>query len=387
MRNAGLYIHIPFCTQKCRYCDFYSLDNQALFQPYRDNRRFIEKLLDDIRFFKERYRIEAWKTVYIGGGTPSLLSPADVYRLVSAIRKSQTEAFEECTIEANPEDIQKDWLSACREGGIDRLSVGVQSFDDAVLAANGRRGSGKATAAALDTVKRFWTGQLSCDIIAGLQGQTETSLYEDVRRLIGYRIEHLSLYGLCSGQALPPEREDVIADLLRNGFSLLQKNGYVQYEVSNFSYRNKHQCIHNRLYWNLQPYIGIGPAACGTIINETEQGAFMDAERFEGIRDIPVWHTAQDRLSAYTCESINKKEFLEESLIMGFRLTDGIRRTSFYKRFGKDICELIGATLSRWERSGRCRITYDSVMLTESGLFFLNAFLIEALLELDAAPL
>ena len=114
MRNAGLYIHIPFCTQKCRYCDFYSLDNQALFQPYRDNRRFIEKLLDDIRFFKERYRIEVWKTVYIGGGTPSLLSPADVYRLVSAIRVSQTEAFEECTIEANPEDIREEWLSACR---------------------------------------------------------------------------------------------------------------------------------------------------------------------------------------------------------------------------------------------------------------------------------
>ena len=384
MRNAGLYIHIPFCTQKCRYCDFYSLDNQAFFQPYRDNRRFIEKLLGDIRFFKERYRIETWKTVYIGGGTPSLLSPADVYRLVSAIRKSQQERIEECTIEANPEDIQVEWLSACREGGVDRLSIGVQSFDDTVLAANGRRGSGKTTAAALDTVKRLWAGHISCDIIAGLQGQTETSLYEDVQRLIGYRVEHLSLYGLCSEQALPPEREDFIADLLRNGFSLLQKNGYVQYEVSNFSYRNEYPCIHNQLYWNLQPNIGIGPAACGTVINETEHGTFICAERFEGIRDIPAWHTAKDRLSAYTCEVINKKEFLEETLIMGFRLTDGICREAFYKRFGKDICELIGATLGRWERSGRCRIGSDSVVLTERGLFFLNAFLIEALLELDA---
>ena len=376
MKPSGLYIHIPFCTQKCRYCDFYSITQKAGFFPYHPNPQFIERLLQDVRSFKERYAIEAWETVYIGGGTPSLLHPDDISTLAAGIRKEQYLAVQEFTIEANPEDIHPEWLAACSEGGINRLSIGVQTFDNDVLAVNGRRGSKEKTITALNTIKSRWHGELSCDLIAGLTGQAAQSLSDDVRRLIDYRIEHISLYGLCSEAPLPDTREDFISELLA-------ENGYIRYEVSNFSYRDKHRSLHNQIYWNMEPYVGIGPAACGTLVHEDSGGKFIAAERFEGIKDIGKWMTAADRTSVYPCEHIDRNIFLEEVLLMGFRLSEGINRPAFARRFGADISAFIGNTLRLWEKRRQCRIGADRVYLTEEGLLFLNRFLIDALSELD----
>ena len=383
MKPSGLYIHIPFCTQKCRYCDFYSITQKADFHPYHPNPQFIERLLQDVRFFKERSAIEAWKTVYIGGGTPSLLHPDDISILAAGIREGQKQPVQEFTIEANPEDITAEWLAACSEGGINRLSIGVQTFDNDVLAVNGRRGSKEKTITALETIKRRWQGELSCDLIAGLAGQTAQSLADDVRRLIDYRIEHLSLYGLCSEEPLPDTREDFISELLRENTALLAKNGYIRYEVSNFSYQDKHRSLHNQIYWNMEPYAGIGPAACGTLIYEDSNGRFIAAERFEGSKDIDKWMTAADRPSVYSYEHIGRNTFLEEVLLMGFRLSAGINRATFARRFGADITAFIGETLSRWEKRRQCRIEPHRVYLTEEGLLFLNRFLVDALSELD----
>ena len=383
MKPSGLYIHIPFCTQKCRYCDFYSITQKADFRPYHPNPQFIERLLQDIRFFKERSAIEAWKTVYIGGGTPSLLHPDDICTLAAGVCEGQKQPVQEFTIEANPEDITADWLAACSEGGINRLSIGVQTFDNDVLAVNGRRGSKEKTLTALETIKRRWRGELSCDLIAGLTGQTAASLGDDVRRLIDYRIEHLSLYGLCSEAPLPDTCEDFISELLRENTALLAENGYIRYEVSNFSYQDKHRSLHNQIYWNMEPYAGIGPAACGTLIHEDSNGRFTAAERFEGSKDIDKWMTAADRLSVYPCEHIDRNTFLEEVLLMGFRLSEGINRAVFARRFGADITAFIGETLTCWEKRRQCRIKPHRVYLTEDGMFFLNRFLVDALSELD----
>ncbi|MGI5089863.1 coproporphyrinogen-III oxidase family protein [Treponema sp. OMZ 805] len=384
MKPSGLYIHIPFCTQKCRYCDFYSITQKADFHPYHPHPQFIERLLQDVRFFKERSAIESWKTVYIGGGTPSLLHPDDISTLAAGIRKEQHLPVQEFTIEANPEDIHPEWLAVCSESGINRLSIGVQTFDNDVLAVNGRRGSKEKTITALETIKRRWQGELSCDLIAGLTGQTAASLSGDVRRLIDYRIDHLSLYGLCSEAPLPEAREDFISELLRENTALLAENGYIRYEVSNFSYQDKHRSLHNQIYWNMEPYAGIGPAACGTLIHEDTGGKFIAAERFEGSKDIDKWMTAADRLSVYSYEHIDRNTFLEEVLLMGFRLSEGINRSAFARRFGADITAFIGNTLSRWEKRRQCRIEPNRVYLTEDGMLFLNRFLVDALSELDA---
>ena len=387
MKPSGLYIHIPFCIQKCCYCDFYSVTQKANFRPYHPNPQFVERLLQDIRFFKERYAIESWKTVYIGGGTPSLLHPDDISSLATGIREGQKQPIQEFTIEANPEDITSEWLAACSEGGINRLSIGVQTFDNNVLTINGRRGSKEKTITALETIKRRWHGELSCDLIAGLTGQTEQSLADDVRRLIDYRSEHLSLYGLCSEDPLSDTREDFIAELLRENTELLAENGYIRYEVSNFSYKDKHRSLHNQIYWNMEPYVGIGPAACGTLMHEDVGGGFIAADRFEGTKDIDGWMTSTDRTSVYPCEHIGRNTFLEEVLLMGFRLSEGINRAVFARRFGADITAFIGETLSRWEKRGQCCIAPYCVCLTEEGMLFLNRFLVDALSELDTKAL
>ena len=400
MKPAGLYIHIPFCTQKCRYCDFYSCADftpsrssartgfganpqRVIFRPYHPNPQFTARLQEDILFFKQRAAVEAWKTVYIGGGTPSLLHPDDIHSLTTAIRAGQRLPIQEFTIEANPEDITAEWLAACSEGGITRLSIGVQTFDNTVLSENGRRGSQEKTIAALEIIKRRWRGELSCDLIAGLTGQTARSLADDVRRLIDYRIDHLSLYGLCSAEPLPEDREDFISELLTQNAALLAAHGYVRYEVSNFSYRDEYRSLHSQIYWNMEPYIGIGPAACGTLIYEDSSGRFISAERFEGMKDVDRWMSAADRASVYACEHIDRNIFLEEVLMMGFRLSDGMSRAVFAQRFGADITDCIGETLSRWEKRGQCRIEPHRVYLTEEGLRFLNRFLVDALSELD----
>lgn len=385
MKSCGLYIHIPFCTQKCRYCDFYSITQNTRFVPYHRNRFFIERLLEDVRLFKAYAGITVWKTLYIGGGTPSLLSADDIYLLVTEILKEQRETVKECTVEVNPEDIDAEWLAACQSAGVTRLSVGVQSFDTAVLAVNGRRGSRQKTVQALDTIKQHWCGELSCDLIAGLTGQSVQSLTDDVRRLVDYRVEHLSLYALVSVVPLAQYREDFIAELLQKSVQLLADSEYVQYEVSNFSYRDTYHSIHNELYWHMEPYVGIGPAACGTLIEEDAAGKFSTAQRFTGIKNTDRWMRAKNRTAVYGCERIDKKTFLEEVLLMGFRLTEGINRHAFLRRFGTDITFYIGNTLLYWEMQGHCRISANRVQLTEEGLLFLNRFLVEAFIELDSS--
>ncbi len=383
MKTAALYIHIPFCIQRCHYCDFFSQTSSSSFTPYRNNRSFIMHILRDAVLFKQRYGVEAWETVYIGGGTPSLLSPEDVFFLAQNLTKGQSCPVKEFTIEANPEDIKPEWLAACSAGGINRLSIGIQSFNDEVLKKAGRRGSAKKSHAALDTIKKEWKHDFSCDIIAGLSGQVLESLCEDIQQLITYQPEHISLYGLCSETPLPEEKEDEISTFLSTGFAQLEKNGYERYEVSNFSLHDAHHSLHNCMYWNMQSYAGVGPAAFGTRVHEDADGAALFAERFSGVPNLQQWETAQVPLSAYSCETIPRPVLLEEVLIMGFRLTEGINRAAFQRRFGRDILHFIGDTVEQEVKKGRCIVTPERVALTKEGLFFLNGFLVDTLAELD----
>ncbi|MGP1454502.1 MAG: coproporphyrinogen-III oxidase family protein [Treponema sp.] len=383
MNTAALYIHIPFCVKKCAYCDFYSRTDVPLFQPYKQNTQFIQQLLQDAAFFKRRYAIDLWSTIYIGGGTPSLLAAEDIYYLASSLCKAQTVPVQEFTVEANPEDISACWLAACAAGGINRLSIGVQSLSDSVLAAVARRGSSRTTRRALDLVKQKWSGLLSCDMIAGLSGQTVQGLCDDLGCLFQYEPDHISLYGLCSDVPQSSQFEDNVYGFLTAGIALLENSNYEQYEVSNFSRAGHYKSVHNCTYWNMENYIGIGPAACGTVVHTDSQGKVVCAERFEGVRDISMWMSTEHRAAVYPAQLIERKTFMEEVCIMGFRLVEGIRRCRFVERFGADITQYIGATLLRWQTNGYCNICDERVSLTKEGLFFLNRFLVEVLTELD----
>jgi len=383
MRKAGLYIHIPFCLQKCSYCDFFSVRasqfKDILSSPLSS---FVLRLTEDIKFQAGKYGITEWDTVYIGGGTPSLLSPDDLCFLASQILTAQKNPHREFTVEINPEDLTKEFLSAAVQGGINRFSVGIQSLNDDVLSACKRRGCRKMSLSALELLRSQKGLILSCDLIAGLNKQKLSILKDDIHTLLTFKPEHFSLYALCSNTSISAEKDDEIADLWSYGKDILEKNSYNKYEVSNFSYKNLYKSIHNEKYWRLQDYIGVGPGAFGSIFFD-RKALPARALRFSAIKNINKWMTSKNREEVYEYETIGEKEFIEESFMMGLRLTEGIDRAFFKSRFGKDITVFAEKTISKWVNRNEAVLTEKRFYLTEKGFLYLNLFLQELFQEID----
>lgn len=392
MKKAGLYIHIPFCLQKCNYCDFFSVRAgrfKNILSGYLSP--FVLRLAEDIKIQADKYSINEWDTVYIGGGTPSLLSPDDLYYLSSQIPAAQKNPHREFTVEINPEDLTKEFLSAAVSGGINRFSVGIQSLNDEVLSACKRRGCRKMSLSALELLRSQKGLILSCDLIAGLNKQSLGILKDDIQTLLHFKPEHFSLYALCSNTKLPPEKDDEIAELWSYGKDILEKNSYNKYEVSNFSYKNLYKSIHNEKYWRLEDYIGVGPGAFGSIFfdkdalpSHAHANAHANALRFSAIKNIEKWMTLKNRDEVYEYETIDEKEFIEEAFMMGLRLTEGIDRSFFKSRFGKDISVFAGKTISKWLDRNEAVLTEKRFYLTEKGFLYLNLFLQELFQEIDS---
>lgn len=363
-------MHIPFCAKRCAYCDFFSTvqKSSSLFKPY------IDCLLHDVQFFKELYSIDYFETIYIGGGTPSLLSPEDVFYLSSSMQQKP----KEFTIEANPEDITKEHLIAFSKSGINRLSLGVQSFSDDVLKNENRRGSKQQTLKALEEVATYWKGLLSLDFIAGLNGQTIKSLLEDLKLASQIRADHISLYELVPHSKQAEKTKNYNAKMWALGKKYLESENYVRYEVSNFSYMGKYECLHNKVYWQLGDYIGVGAGATGNIINKNSGGV-----RTTGINDLKVYINLKDRNKAYSWENISPLDMIKDTIMMAFRLTEGLNREVFNRRFGTDICSLIPKTIKTWKEKKLLKLDENFVTLKENGLLLLNTFLCEAFIEIE----
>ncbi|AGT44332.1 radical SAM family heme chaperone HemW [Treponema pedis] len=384
-KEAGLYIHIPFCTQKCSYCDFFSVGagrfNEILIG--KNGSIFAKRLINDLDFVKEKYGIKEFKSVYVGGGTPSLLSPEDFYFIFSNILKRQKEPPSEFTVEINPEDLTMEHLKAAFLSGVNRISLGIQSFSDEVLQGVKRRGSKETTLFALDLIKKFNKTSLSCDLIAGLKNQTYEILSNDLKTLLKFAPEHISLYSLCTDKTLPLEEEDNIANLWKYGKEFLENNAYIRYEVSNFSYKNSYKSIHNEKYWKLQNYLGIGPGAFGSVFFDYSSQNPAYAIRFSACKNINKWLYEKERSSVYDYEKINRTECMEEFIMMGLRLIEGMEFKNFFTRFGLDIRDVIGNTIEKWKASGNLVLTDSGIKLTEEGLNFLNKFLLDAFEEIN----
>lgn len=258
---AGLYIHIPFCQTRCRYCDFYSTTDLHLREAY------VAALLREISSRKEELK-EPIRTIYFGGGTPSQLAAEDIGRLIEAIG---TQAAEEITVEMNPGDADARYLEMLRHAGVNRLSMGVQSMHDERLKLIGRRHTSAQAREAVSMARKAGFENLSLDLIYGLPGQTMAEWQEDVEQLLALRPEHISAY------CLQWEEGTVLTEMLERGevamtddetemamydylMERLQEAGYEHYEVSNFA-RPGYASRHNSSYWNDTPYIGIGAAA------------------------------------------------------------------------------------------------------------------------------
>lgn len=343
----GLYVHIPFCVRKCRYCDFYSEAGRLhLLDDY------LEALLTEAK----QYRGLSFDTLYIGGGTPSLLGAASLERMMRGLSGCLDLAkLREATIEANPDSAGSEFLGAALACGIGRLSVGVQSLNDDELTKSGRLHNADQALAAISRAKGCGFEDISADVIVGLPGQTTGSLENTLGGLIDSEVTHISAYclsieeGTLFAQHPPPDLVDDNgqAGLFEFAARYLEENGFVHYEISNFALPGR-QCRHNLNYWRGGRYLGLGPGAA----------SHLEGRRFKNAADLEKY--IEDPLASQCeAEELGAEAKAAEEAMLRLRLLDeGLDVTDLVARYG----EINTACLQ-----GRLRKLADDKMLTRVG--------------------
>jgi len=322
---SGLYVHIPFCARKCAYCDFYSVAGRL---------DLIDAYIDALLLEAQDYVGLSFETLYLGGGTPSLLGPGGIRKLISGLRsRFDFTNLIEATIEVNPESATGSVLGAARDSGINRVSIGVQSLCDTELAGVGRIHRVKEAIDALATAKRTGFSEISADIIVGLPGQDWRALRTTLRTLTDSGISHLSLYclsiepGTPLAENPPPDlpSADVQAELFQRASDLLEERGFYQYEISNFALSG-HECRHNLNYWRGGEYLGLGPAAASHWHGQRRK----NREELEAYLDNP-------RDLAADSEKLDVRQKATEDAILRLRLiSEGLDTNELCHRFGPD---------------------------------------------------
>jgi putative oxygen-independent coproporphyrinogen III oxidase len=330
---VGLYIHFPWCVKKCPYCDFNSFELH-----HRDfEQEYIDALWDDLK--KEKALLSrpiALHSIFMGGGTPSLFSADALRRLLDLISSVFTIAADtEITLEANPGTTDQASFKGYYDAGINRISLGVQSFDDTHLLALGRIHSAKDSIAAFSSAREAGFSNINIDLMHGLPGQTLTSALDDLEAAICLQSEHLSWYQLTIEpntyfHKFPPllPDDDHLWDIYEQGLVLLEDRGYARYEISAFS-RPSFQCKHNRNYWSFGDYLGIGAGAHGKISRYNGDG-LLAIERTTRTRSPPDYLEDPNRKSA----AIQRQSLVLEFMMNALRLKDGFTFSRFEQRTG-----------------------------------------------------
>jgi oxygen-independent coproporphyrinogen-3 oxidase len=339
-------------------------------------------------------------TIFIGGGTPSVLPRPVLDRLLGAFSKLGPE---EWTVEANPESIDGEFLDICGSRGVTRLSVGLQSLRDERLRLLRRPCTRDETLRSLDLVARRWAGDLNLDFIAGIPGQTTTEVREDLQEMLGFQPSHVSLYQLTTESGTELEKALARGTLVLNspeqdeelwfqGCAELEQAGFRHYEISNFCLPGK-ECRHNLRYWRLEPYLGVGPSSVSTIPFGAAVRAFPGsaatreyraAVRLTTPRDFTSFLEGEPKWWNIEMEGLSASDFLLETIMMGLRLEEGIGRVEFERRFGTTLEALFPGLWGRWEGRGLADSPGRTLHLTERGRMILDALLGEVLETLHA---
>jgi oxygen-independent coproporphyrinogen-3 oxidase len=370
---GGLYIHVPFCLSKCGYCDFYSITDLSL-KP-----AFLEALSCEISAADSMPLL--FDTIYIGGGTPSILAPAEVRGIVDGLfSKFDFEPPVEVTLEVNPGTVDLEKLRGFRAAGINRLNVGVQSFQDRNLAALGRIHSAAQAQAALDSARRAGFESVGLDLIYGLPGQSVRSWSADLESALAHAPEHIAGYMLTVEPGTPlaaqersgrfqPAPEGAAAELFLATSELLTARGFWHYEISNFARRPAgggaaRISRHNAKYWTRAPYLGFGPAA----------HSFLPPKRFWNRRDVKSYVAAvrSGGRALSGEESLTGEQEMMEAILLGLRTADGIDLSDFERRFGVDFMQAHGGAATELQAQGLIRLADGRCAPTLRGMLYVN---------------
>ncbi len=360
---AGLYIHIPFCQRKCIYCDFYSVEGTVLIQ------KFLDALELEILNTVPSNKTETFHTIYIGGGTPSLLTPDQVTKIFKLTSKLFTiSSNSEITIEINPGTVTLDTLKAYRQLGINRLSIGIQSLHNDELKFLGRIHNVQQAEDALRLSREAGFQNISVDLIQSLPMHTTARVHETLERICAFRPEHISAYSLIVEDGTPlaemvrrgevlPLQQDNDAENYEYVAGFLQREGYVQYEVSNFALPGFYS-RHNHNYWNHTPYLGFGPSA----------HSFKGNIRWWNVRDVNEYcrRLLDGKSPEEKEEQLSLEQLLEERIFLGLR-SSGIDIDILRNDYGFIMTDKIQKELDSWRVNNLTVSDGNLIRLTTKG--------------------
>lgn len=360
----ALYVHVPFCRSRCGYCDFYS----AVFEPQLAA-PLVDALLTELARANAAQSL-AVETVFVGGGTPTVLPPAQLSRLLRACTQlSARRRAAEFTVEANPATVAPSVAEVLVESGVNRVSIGAQSFHPAELHVLERTHDPGQIASTIGTCREYGIRRFNLDLIFGIPGQTLATWEVSLRAAMNLGVEHLSCYGLTyepgtrlhdlrqRGQVAPLD-PDLEADMYEAALDLLAAGGYEQYEISNFA-RPGGQCRHNLVYWHNQPYLGIGPSAAG----------YVDGVRYQNVAntDLYIEMVSAGRTPRGQEERLEPQRRACETAMLALRLNAGLLRRPFAECFGRDPLGFFAEAIARHRPDGLVEVTDAAVRLTRAG--------------------
>ncbi|MGI9235119.1 MAG: radical SAM family heme chaperone HemW [Woeseiaceae bacterium] len=376
----SLYVHLPWCVQKCPYCDF----NSHAAGAAAPRGRYLDAVIRDLQSEAGRAGDRPVESVFLGGGTPSLFSPDEISRLLNRVRKIFTVVEgAEITMEANPGTVECGDPAGYRDAGINRLSFGGQSFDDELLKGIGRIHSSADIVRAVNDARRAGIDNINIDLMHGLPGQTIATALDDLEAAIDLEPTHVSWYQLTLEPntifyARPPEGipdEETLWEIQNRGQSLLAENGYLQYEVSAYA-RAEHRCRHNLNYWLFGDYLAAGAGAHGKVTNES--GVFR---YIKPANPLQYMKTMEAGIAAPEPVPVAESELVFEFMLNALRLTEGFDEAVFAERTGSSVGELAGMMKPVGEKGLVLREHGGVWRPTALGLRFLNDLQAEFLPE------
>ena len=370
---AGIYVHIPYCHSKCAYCDFYSTPKGP------DRRKFVESLTREWKMRRHESGHETVRTISLGGGTPSILSAEELSAITAPLPKENIEEF---TIEANPEDVNRDLVRNIISLGINRVSIGVQSLHDSELHAVRRRHTAQEALDAIRTLHEVGITNVSADLIYGLPGQTLSTWRDSLERLIGSGITHLSayalsyepgtrLYAMLQAGKITEAPQELSEEMYMTLCATASAAGFTHYEISNFALPGMHS-RHNSSYWDYTPYLGLGPGA----------HSFDGMVRRVNPSRLPAYIEAMTvGTTFYETEEETLTDRINDAIITGLRTLKGLRLDTIHGLGGQRAVDELQRNAMQFIRSGKVTVSDNTLRIPERYWLVSDAILRELLID------
>ena len=365
MKSLSVYIHIPFCAKKCNYCDFLSAPATA-----EKRKQYLAALKSEMQAEAKRYEDFCVKSVFFGGGTPSILEAQAITELLDVLKTAyHMDTQAEITLEMNPATATKEKMESWKKAGINRLSIGLQSAHDEELKMLGRIHCYADFLESYQNAREVGFTNVNIDLMSGLPGQDRKKWEDTLQKVLALKPEHISAYSLIIEEgteicqnierypALPSEEED--RKMYQRTKEILKENGFTRYEISNYA-KEGYECKHNCVYWQRGNYVGFGLGAASMVENV----------RWTNTRDFDRYlaNCRQPFMLQDEKEVLSERDCMEEFMFLGLRMMQGVKKADFARNFSKSMEEVYGDVIAKWEAQQMLYQDESHVWLSEQGI-------------------